>query len=302
LPQPQLDWPPGERLGGFRVRRNGHTPAGTPEVTLHQPSIAIATPPEELRRLLGANIEENRQLTAHVRRLEAEVSRNSAELVKLRGDLHGAVHDALTDPLTGLANRRSFDLKLGAIAAHASSSLPAHLVMADIDHFKRINDAHGHDIGDEVLRIVGEVLLTDVRRDSLVGRLGGDEFDPAAGGQPGRCGTDRPPPERALRVPSARRAQSFPRSSSESRCRSAWPAGVRTKAVPNGMHAPMRRCTRRSAAAAIASASPRCSSPSFSLEGRCKFKFFLPYIMLTDRIRANRQKSLVCFAHVGEHR
>jgi diguanylate cyclase len=48
--------------------------------------------------------------------------------------------------------------------------------MADIDHFKRVNDAHGHDIGDEILRIVGEVLLANVRRDSLVARLGGDEF------------------------------------------------------------------------------------------------------------------------------
>ena len=48
--------------------------------------------------------------------------------------------------------------------------------MADIDHFKRVNDTRGHDIGDEVLRIVGEVLLAHVRRDSLVARVGGDEF------------------------------------------------------------------------------------------------------------------------------
>ena len=82
----------------------------------------------------------------------------------------------LTDPLTGLANRRAFDLELGALDMRASRSDPAHLVMADIDHFKRVNDAHGHDSGDEVLRIVGEVLLANVRRDSLVARLGGDEF------------------------------------------------------------------------------------------------------------------------------
>jgi diguanylate cyclase len=48
--------------------------------------------------------------------------------------------------------------------------------MVDIDHFKQVNDAHGHDIGDEVLRIVGEVLVAKVRRDSMVARLGGDEF------------------------------------------------------------------------------------------------------------------------------
>jgi diguanylate cyclase (GGDEF)-like protein len=48
--------------------------------------------------------------------------------------------------------------------------------MADIDHFKRVNDAHGHAVGDEVLRIVGEVLLANIRRDGLVARVGGDEF------------------------------------------------------------------------------------------------------------------------------
>lgn len=146
------------------------------ELTPHQPCGAIPARPEQLQRLLGATIDENRHLTAHVRRLEADVRRRSAELAKLRGELCGAVHDALTDPLTGLANRRAFDLELRAIAARASRSSPAHLVMADIDHFKRVNDVHGHDIGDEVLRIVGEVLLSNVRRDNLVARVGGDEF------------------------------------------------------------------------------------------------------------------------------
>jgi diguanylate cyclase (GGDEF)-like protein len=102
--------------------------------------------------------------------------RSSTELARLRGQLRGAVHDALTDPLTGLANRRSFDLELLAIAARAGRSSPAHLVMADIDHFKRVNDAHGHDTGDEVLRTIGEILRANVRRDGLVARVGGDEF------------------------------------------------------------------------------------------------------------------------------
>jgi len=183
-PRSDLDLPSGERLGELvgRVKqqalvgRNGQTRPGTAEVAPHQPRMAILSRPAELQRLLGASIDENRHLTAEVRRLEAELRGSSAELARLRGELRGAVQDALTDPLTGLANRRSFDLQLRAIAAHASRSSPAHLVMADIDHFKRINDAHGHDTGDEVLRIVGEVLLANVRRDNLVARVGGDEF------------------------------------------------------------------------------------------------------------------------------
>ena len=183
LPQPDLRVPSSERLGALighltegLVGLNGQTPSGAAGLTPHRSCIAIPARPEELQRLLGASIDENRHLTTHVRRLEAELRRSSAELAKLRGQLRGAVHDALTDPLTGLANRRAFDLELGALDMRASRSAPAHLVMADIDHFKRVNDAHGHDVGDQILRIVGEVLLANVRRDSLVARLGGDEF------------------------------------------------------------------------------------------------------------------------------
>jgi diguanylate cyclase len=181
--QPDPDLSSSERLGDLigRVKeglvgRQGQTLPGTAGVAPQQSCVATPARDDELQQLLGASIDENSQLTAHVRRLEAELRRSSVELAKLRGELRGAVHDALTDPLTGLANRRSFDLELGAVAARAGRSSPAHLVMADIDHFKRVNDTHGHDIGDEVLRIVGEILRANVRRDGLVARLGGDEF------------------------------------------------------------------------------------------------------------------------------
>jgi diguanylate cyclase len=179
--QPDLDLPSSERRGGLigRVRealvgRNGQRLPGIAEIAPHQPCVVTPARPAEAQRLLSATIDENRNLTAHVRELEAELRGSSAEVAKLRGQLRGAVQDALTDSLTGLANRRSFDLELAAVVARRS--LPAHLVMADIDHFKRVNDTRGHDIGDEVLRIVGEVLLASVRRDSLVARVGGDEF------------------------------------------------------------------------------------------------------------------------------
>jgi diguanylate cyclase len=182
-PQPDLDLPSGERLGELigRVKEalvgsNGQTLPGPAELMSHLPGIAIPARRGELQRPLGAGMDENSHLTAHVRRLEAELRRSLAEVAKLRGKLRDAVQDALTDPLTGLANRRAFDLELGAVAARVSRSSPAHLVMVDIDHFKRVNDAHGHDLGDEVLRIVGAILLANVRRDSLVARVGGDEF------------------------------------------------------------------------------------------------------------------------------
>ena len=121
------------------VGPNGQTLSGAAGLVPDLSCIAMPARPEELQRLLGAISDENRYLTAHVRRLEAELRRSSAELGKLRG----AVHDALTDPLTGLANRRAFDLELGAAGARASSLSPAHLVMVDIDHFKRVTTPMG---------------------------------------------------------------------------------------------------------------------------------------------------------------
>jgi diguanylate cyclase len=158
------------------VGHNGQMPSDSGADVPHLPGIATPTGAEELQRLFGAGIGGKAQLAAHVRRLEAELRRSWAELAQLRGQLRGAVHEALTDPLTGLANRRSFERELRAVMRCAGRSSPAHLVMADIDHFKRVNDTHGHDIGDGVLRIVGEILLANVRRDVLVARLGGDEF------------------------------------------------------------------------------------------------------------------------------
>ena len=81
------------------------------------------------------------------------------------------------DALTGLANRRNFE---NAIAREsdrvARSGEPALLLMLDIDHFKRINDQHGHVAGDLVIKAVAEALGATVRPMDLVARFGGEEF------------------------------------------------------------------------------------------------------------------------------
>jgi hypothetical protein len=277
--QPDLDLPSSERRGGLigRVRealvgRNGQRLPGIAEIAPHQPCVVTPARPAEAQRLLSATIDENRNLTAHVRELEAELRGSSAEVAKLRGQLRGAVQDALTDSLTGLANRRSFDLELAAVVARRS--LPAHLVMADIDHFKRVNDTRGHDIGDEVLRIVGEVLLASVRRDTWSPVWAGTSSGSCCHGPARAIRRGSPPACASFSRPAGSSCAAGPRSSIGSRFRSGWPLGMRAKAVPTGMHAPMRRCTRRNAAAATGSASLACSSLSFKFAGRCKLQIW----------------------------
>lgn len=83
-----------------------------------------------------------------------------------------------TDALTGLANRRRFMDVLGAeIDRQARTQQPMCVVLIDADHFKRVNDQHGHEQGDEVLVALAKVLSASVRRETdLASRLGGEEF------------------------------------------------------------------------------------------------------------------------------
>ncbi len=81
------------------------------------------------------------------------------------------------DALTGLANRRAFELALAReIDRVARSGEPALLLELDVDHFKRVNDTWGHGAGDQVLKAVAQALMESVRPMDLVARVGGEEF------------------------------------------------------------------------------------------------------------------------------
>jgi diguanylate cyclase len=111
------------------------------------------------------------------RRLEEKLNASAAEIKTLRADLEQVRQEANTDALTELANRKSFDraLRHHAVAA-GEHGIPLCLLILDIDHFKVFNDAHGHQTGDEVLRLVARMLDKSVPQGCLPARLGGEEF------------------------------------------------------------------------------------------------------------------------------
>jgi diguanylate cyclase (GGDEF)-like protein len=95
----------------------------------------------------------------------------------LQGLVDALVEISSRDALTGLANRRAFELALSReIDRVARSGEPALLLTLDIDHFKRVNDTWGHGAGDQVLRAVAAALVDSVRPMDLVARIGGEEF------------------------------------------------------------------------------------------------------------------------------
>lgn len=84
---------------------------------------------------------------------------------------------ATTDPLTRIANRRLFEEQAGVAMAHAGrTEAPLAAVLLDVDHFKAVNDSHGHPAGDAVLVALAEVLREQKRQDDLLCRYGGEEF------------------------------------------------------------------------------------------------------------------------------
>ena len=107
-------------------------------------------------------------------REQGELRRMTASLSARSQTLEYA---AVTDPLTGLYNRRYFDDALNEyLAAFRRIEKPMGMILLDIDHFKQVNDTHGHDIGDEVLRQIAACLADFTRYHDVVARLGGEEF------------------------------------------------------------------------------------------------------------------------------
>ena len=96
---------------------------------------------------------------------------------KLRTNFEMSLNMALTDTLTGLYNRRYFEVHLSKmLEQNMQAQKPLGILYLDIDHFKPINDTYGHNIGDEVLKIFAKRLIDNLRSFDLVARLGGEEF------------------------------------------------------------------------------------------------------------------------------
>ena len=153
------------------------------ETTRHLPILTIYEPSERMRAVkaleLGANDLLARpidpeEMAARVRTL----IRHKRYTDFLRHNLDHSLELAVTDPLTGLHNRRYMSGQLGPLVSRARTEgvEPVAALLIDIDHFKRINDTFGHDIGDEVLREFAVRVATNVRAIDLACRLGGEEF------------------------------------------------------------------------------------------------------------------------------
>lgn len=140
------------------------------------PCSALCVPMSVMGRVVGVihafRPAADSALDEHVVPLEAIANQVGTRLGIVRAAATMQVQ-ASTDPLTGLLNRRSFE---GAATPLLRAGRPTAVAMADLDHFKRLNDTFGHEAGDRALRTFARTLRTALRANDVVGRLGGEEF------------------------------------------------------------------------------------------------------------------------------
>ena len=144
----------------------------------------------ETQGLLGFALEEVRHLQAHEDRVRLASLDGRQEIAAWQLDLRDSrarvqvlsqksaefEHLALHDALTGLPNRRQFESTASEMLRRPAGPGPMWLVWLDVDRFKQVNDTHGHDVGDQVLKLVAQAIKSAVRSKDLAARWAGDEF------------------------------------------------------------------------------------------------------------------------------
>ncbi|MGQ0676356.1 MAG: PleD family two-component system response regulator [Rhodospirillales bacterium] len=152
------------------------------ERTRHLPILLVISEADTARLAKGLEIGVNDYITRPydrnelMARVRTQVRRRRFQEL-LRTNYQHGLEAALTDPLTGLYNRRYMTSHLpGLLAKAAEAAKPLALFMIDIDHFKKVNDTHGHAAGDTVLKAVAARIPDLVRAEDTAARMGGEEF------------------------------------------------------------------------------------------------------------------------------
>lgn len=139
--------------------------------------ISTVQNPAEFQEVVKLASQSTETMIVQSTQLEEMLVQSNAAMEELRRDLEHVRREAMTDGLTGLANRKSFDSEFDRIFQDAEKNKQGFtLLMLDIDHFKSFNDNFGHQVGDQVLRLVARTLKDSIKGKDFAARYGGEEF------------------------------------------------------------------------------------------------------------------------------
>lgn len=140
-------------------------------------SSLAASDANEVRAIVETLIETAAEIGVATRQLEAQLLKSREKIEGLQQELEAVSNTTLTDSLTSLRNRKGFYQELSLrVAAATAMQLPLSLLMIDIDHFKGVNDRYGHQVGDQVIRLVAAIVQKSLRAGDFAARYGGEEF------------------------------------------------------------------------------------------------------------------------------
>jgi diguanylate cyclase len=139
--------------------------------------LSMAKDHDQIRMIVDRLLHATREMRETNKALEDRLTLSTNEISNLQQSLEAIRAESLTDPLTGLGNRKYFDRMIGTAVQNAlASGEPLSLLLFDIDHFKSFNDSYGHLTGDQVLRLVGLSLKQTIKGQDITARYGGEEF------------------------------------------------------------------------------------------------------------------------------
>jgi diguanylate cyclase len=139
--------------------------------------LAAAENQDQVKLVVDQLVKSTGEMRETNKALEDRLSLSKTEISSLQQSLEAIRAESLTDPLTGLGNRKYFDRSIEMAVQNAQETgEPLSLLMFDIDHFKSFNDSYGHLTGDQVLRLVGMSLKQTIKGQDITARYGGEEF------------------------------------------------------------------------------------------------------------------------------
>ncbi|MBC9881623.1 GGDEF domain-containing protein [Bradyrhizobium sp. INPA01-394B] len=140
-------------------------------------NLSSAKSAAQIQAIVEALLRSTGEMRETNKALEDRLTLSKNEISNLQLSLEAIRAESLTDPLTGLGNRKYFDRMIGmAVQSALASGEPLSLLLFDIDHFKSFNDSYGHLTGDQVLRLVGLSLKQTIKGQDITARYGGEEF------------------------------------------------------------------------------------------------------------------------------
>ena len=160
-------------VGNMRHATNEYT--GTLQDVSKKISEAGAS--DDIKALMEDVAKDTAKMIEHNHELEAQLDKSEQVMESLKRDLERVKREAMTDGLTGISNRKAFDQRIELIRQRAEENGESFtLLLLDIDHFKGFNDNYGHQVGDQVLRLVAKTLTDGIKGRDTAARYGGEEF------------------------------------------------------------------------------------------------------------------------------